>query len=474
LTKYACTIDANGITALSYAEILAGLQDDFRTIYGDDVYIETDSQDGQLLAVFAKAIDDGNQATIDAFNSFSPSKAQGAGLSSNVKLNGISRNVSSNSTVVVTLVGVVGTPINNGIVADALTGTNWALPTLVTIPSSGQIDVTATAVDLGAIRAEPGAITKIVTSVPNWQTVTNAGPAVPGAPVEIDAQLRRRQSKSTATPAQTVREAIYGGVANVPGVIRAQVYDNDKNTATIDGIPAHNIAVVVEGGDTTAVATQIAFRKPPGTPTYGNISIDVVDTHGVPNSINFFALIDVVVKPLLFISAQTGYVSSTADVIKQAVAYLLANQDIGVDSLIEDEIAPTARLKGTPAVEGTGLPQDQLDILSKTYKLTQAAQARSDMLVTGGPFAAGATAINVAHVTDIIAGKTCFLTLDNGSYWQVLISSVVGNTINFLGYAIPGGRSVNTGSLVYVVGDLIIAFKEATTALVTDVTVANV
>src|SRR4051794_209612 len=110
------TIDASGISAPTYAEILTSLQDSMRSIYGDDIYIEADSQDGQFLAILALAIKTANDASIDVYNSFRPGFAQGGGLSSVVKINGLKRLVPSNSSVVLTLIGQAGTIITNGFV----------------------------------------------------------------------------------------------------------------------------------------------------------------------------------------------------------------------------------------------------------------------------------------------------------------------------------------------------------------------
>ena len=93
------TIDANGVSAPSFADILSYLQAQYRAIFGDDVYLGNDSQDGQFLGIVAKAIHDSNSALVAAYNSFSPATGQGNGLSNNVKINGLARLVASNSTV---------------------------------------------------------------------------------------------------------------------------------------------------------------------------------------------------------------------------------------------------------------------------------------------------------------------------------------------------------------------------------------
>src|SRR5688572_6254967 len=103
LATLAATIAADGISAPTYEQILASLQESMRTVFGPDIYIEADSQDGQFLAILAQMIHDGNQADIATFNAFSPTYAQGIGLSSVVKINGIRRRASSFSTAVGTV-----------------------------------------------------------------------------------------------------------------------------------------------------------------------------------------------------------------------------------------------------------------------------------------------------------------------------------------------------------------------------------
>jgi len=237
------TVDANGISAPQFSDVLAYLQDQYRAIYGADVYLGNDSQDGQFLGVIAAAINDVNAAAVAVYNSFSPMTAQGNGLSSNVKLNGISRLVPTNSTVDVTIVGVAGTEIANGIVSDT-NRNKWNLPALVSIPLGGTVTVTATCQSLGAVAAQPGTVTKIETPTFGWQTVTNTAAAALGQPVETDAELRARQSKSVATPSQTVFEGIVGSVANIAGVNRIAGYENDTDATDSNGVPAHTIAIV--------------------------------------------------------------------------------------------------------------------------------------------------------------------------------------------------------------------------------------
>lgn len=340
-------VDENGFQYPDYPTVLAFLQDEYRAIYGADVYLEADSQDGQWIAVQALAIYDTLQVAAAVYNSFSPLTAQSDALSRNVKLNGIRRRVATFSQADLTIVGQVGTTIVNGQAEDTL-GQKWNLPASVVVPVSGEIVVTATAAEIGAVAAQAGSINKIATPTLGWQSVTNVLAAVAGNPVETDAELRRRQTVSTALPSLSVLDGTVGAVASLPGVTRFRGYENDSNVTDADGIPAHNIAIVVEGGDTQAIGNAIAAKKTPGTGTYGTTAVNTVDSYGIPNVINFFRPTEAVIGVQVTIEALAGYTTGFAALIAAAVAEHINSLDIGDDVLITKLYVP-ANLPGTAA-----------------------------------------------------------------------------------------------------------------------------
>lgn len=318
LTTLGPTITSTGISIPQYSDIYTSLQASFASIYGSDAYIAPDSADGQLLAVFAQAISDCNNACVGVFNQFSPATSQGAGLSSVVKINGLQRLVPTNSTVNVAIGGTVGTTITNGIVGDT-NGNQWNLPGSVLIPISGSVTVTATAVTIGALTAAPSTVTSIITPTLGWQTVINNASAVVGNPVETDAALRIRQSVSTEIAAESIVGSIYGALSNLTGVQQLKIFENDTGSTDSNGLPGHSISVVVEGGSATAIAQVIEQTKTPGTATYGSTSEIVTDPVGVPVTINFYVptqetvLVDVTIKAL------SGYVSTTGTAIVNSI-----------------------------------------------------------------------------------------------------------------------------------------------------------
>jgi uncharacterized phage protein gp47/JayE len=357
LATLAPTVSSTGISAPTYPEILESLKESFRQIFGNDSYLEADSQDGQLIAVFALAIHDSNQTAVAVYNSFRPDGAVGEGLSSVVKINGIARSVSTNSTADVTIIGQAGTVITSGIVTDT-NGNRWDLPATVTVPIGGEITVTATAQQQGDISAAANTITGIFTPTRGWQSVTNAAAATPGAPVETDAALRRRQTRAVSLPAQAVLASIYAGVSEVDGVTAVAIYENDTDATDANGIPEHSIALVVEGGTAAAIAAEIAQRKTPGTGTFGDVSVVVEDENGVPALIRFSRPTLVTITVEIEIEALSGYVSSTGTALVQAIADYISGLEIGADVYHSRLFCPANSAGSTYAINSIQISRD--------------------------------------------------------------------------------------------------------------------
>ena len=355
LPTLAAQISPTGITAPTYDDIYASLQASYQNIYGPDAYLEPDSQDGQLLAVFAAVVNDCNSSAIAVYNSFSPSTATGSALSSNVKINGLQRQSSSNSTVDVTIFGTAGTQIVNGIVQSVPQGDQWALPPTVNIPVGGSIDVTATALQPGAISAGPGVVTWIATPTQGWASVTNNAAATVGAAAETDAALRQRQTVSTSMPAQTPFEAMWAAIANVAGVTAVQGYENDTGGPDVNGIPGHSVAFVVAGGTDAAVAAAIAVNKL-GTGTYGTTQVVYTDQNGVSDVINFSrAQPGATLIAAVNLHPLPGYLNSIGQAVLAAMNAWVAGLPVGGDVYHFDLVAaarlPNSQGGGTYTIE---------------------------------------------------------------------------------------------------------------------------
>ncbi|KZQ64990.1 baseplate J/gp47 family protein [Klebsiella aerogenes] len=333
------TVTAEGISAPDYQTILSTVTGYFQQIYGSDAYIDPDSKDGQLIALVALAIHDANNTAIQVYNSFSPSTGIGVGLSSNVKINGIERREATNSTVDLLLTGTAGTSITNGSVKDA-NGVIWNLPPTVSIGIDGTIVATATCANSGAIAALAGTVNKINTPTRGWSSANNPLAATVGTAAEKDSELRIRQSQSVALPSLTPFEAVDGAIANIKGVSRHKLYENDQDVPDANGLPPHSIAAIVEGGDATEIANTIRGVKDQGTTPYGSTIISVPDKYGSPHPVGFSRPVDVPIFVSITIEPLTGYTSQVGNEIKAAVAAYINSLAIGANVVISRVYSP--------------------------------------------------------------------------------------------------------------------------------------
>lgn len=368
-------IDATGYHYPDYPTFQQWLIDQYKGIYGADVYLEPDSQDGQFLAILSKAIYDTAAIGASVYNSFSPLTAQGTGLARVVKINGLTKRTPSFSTVILTVVGSGGTVITDGIATDIL-NQQWILPAVVTIPGGGTIDVTATAAIVGFVTANANTVTNIFTPTNGWQTVNNAGAATPGDPVETDAQLRERQSISTSLPAQTVFDATLGSVSNVTGVTKVTGYENFTDSP-VDGISAHSICVVTVGGDGQTIADAIGAPKTPGTNPVGNTGpFTVYDSKGMPLSIYYSEAVTAEIQVTVTGTAGVGWSTDFVPLIKQAVADAINALPIGSIIFFSTLFIP-AYLLGTPS-------QGTYSITSITIGINSGMQSATDITLDTG------------------------------------------------------------------------------------------
>lgn len=335
MTYFKPYVDGTGLHIPTYNDILEDMIAAMKQIYGDDIYLDNSSPDYQLLSIFALKQSDTLQAMAYAYNARSPETAIGTSLDSVVKLNGIKRKTASQSTCQVKITGTPFTQIVDGAVRDRA-GLTWDLPSSVVINSSGTTYTVATCRTAGAVSALAGDIAQIETPTYGWVSVTNEVAAVLGNAQETDAQLRERQTISTANPSQTMLDGTKGVIAALKNVSRYAVYENDTNVSSVTednpyGLPAHSVTCVVEGGTDEDVAEAIFLHKGIGCYTNGDVEVQYTDQNDYINRVRFFRPVykDIFIK--VVIKKYTGYISTMTVKVREAVYNYLAALTIGSD-----------------------------------------------------------------------------------------------------------------------------------------------
>ena len=336
-------IDAAGLHISTYADTRDNLISTMKAIYGDDIYLDTDSQDYQMISAIADKHADLQMLGALLYNNRGPGAATGGGLDGVVKANGIRRKRAGHSLAVLTLQGTAGTIIYNGKAADKA-GNLWAISGVVTIPASGEIDAGAMCEKEGRIYADAETITRIMTPTQGWISVTNKAKAITGQETETDAELRARQAISVARPSRTVLLGTIGGIAELPDVTRYKVYENYTNIPDSHGIPGHSICAVVEGGENYSIAEEIYYRKTPGCGTYGDIQVAVTEEmEQNPMEcppMRFFRPRYIDVYVTVKVTPKAGFVNQTqAQIIENVTAYL-NSLEIGSDLVLSALYSP--------------------------------------------------------------------------------------------------------------------------------------
>lgn len=256
-------ITANGVTGTSLEEYKTLIEDGHRDI--DPAWnIEPESPDGLRIAMEAELLANLDEQVVMSYLSADPRSAVGEQLNRIGAFAGLTRQAATASTSTVTFSGVNGTSVPAGTkIRNSETDTLWATDSAVTI-SGGTASVGVTCQTPGAESAGIGDLSAMASTVGGVTAVTNAAPAILGRPEETDAQFRNRRNLSVSKPGNNQVDTIFAQIADVPGVSRLKIYENDESITDADGILPHSICIFVQGGADADIGNAIAAGKSPG------------------------------------------------------------------------------------------------------------------------------------------------------------------------------------------------------------------
>lgn len=347
-------ISSEGFKRKRLDQLLEELNDEVKAIFGDNFNVSPESPDGQINGVISESNANLWEIAEDSYNAFNPSAATGNTLSNLVQLNGITRLPATSSRAQLTLTGTAGTTIPAGsLISTNDTGDQFSTEADVTLDGAGNGSVFANAVNTGPITALADTITEIDTPITGWSTVTNSADAQLGTDEETDVQLRARREQSVARDAQAIIDAIFAGVANVPGVTQTVVLENDTDAVDSNGLPPHSFQVIAVGGVDEEIGDVIWLKKPAGILSFGNTTVQIIDSQGIPHDISFSrpTTIDIYVEVDLTTFAE--YPANGDELIKQAIVDY-ANGDLiaGRGFSLADDVIYTRLYTPINSVQG--------------------------------------------------------------------------------------------------------------------------
>jgi hypothetical protein len=126
-------------------------------------------------------------------------------------------------------------------------------------------------------------------------------------------------------------EAIVASLYEVDDVVRVSGVHNDTNATDADGIPAHSIAMVVDGGDVQEIAETIWKKKGEGVATFGDIRQDITDEFSNDYPVYFSRPTIKQIAVTITISQDHGYTTQKLPIIKKRIADFINALPIGED-----------------------------------------------------------------------------------------------------------------------------------------------
>ena len=316
-------IGENGLVTQDLNSILNdpdnGLIAKFMSIY-NLANIEQNSPDGQWLNILAQEKKDILDLITTYYNNLDVDRVVGIPQQILYKLNGLTINAYTYSYVYinvlisedVTLQGLddnidstegVGYTVADG------NGNRWILAQTQTL-SPGYYTLNFRAANLGAVTALPNTITVMETVLKGVTSVNNpASNYITGNDGETSAQFRRRRNLAMSVPSQGFTDSIESQMLNMSGVSQCKVYDNKTNSAA-DGIPAHGVWVIVEGGQSDNIGQIIYNNLPPGIPMKGTQEVDITKPNGETVTLKY----DLPTPATLYIKANVQAFDGSLDV----------------------------------------------------------------------------------------------------------------------------------------------------------------
>lgn len=343
-------VTPTGFVRKPLAQIIADVQANLQGLYGDQIDVSADGPFGQEIGILSAEIDNVWQLAEAVYDSGDPDGAEGPRLVSVCAVTGTLPKTPSPSTVTVTAIGTNGSPVPAGtqlqvagsgplfktlnaatiatltawataavkavdalvqnasgvyraiaITGDATTAAAGPGPTGTTLglpivdhnvtwlymgAGTAAVNIPSASLDNGAIIAAAGTLTVIATPVAGLLLGNNAFDAVPGVAVETPAELRLRRMQELQLGGEGGVGSIRAALLEVAAVTAAIVLENVTNATDGNGLPAHSVMAVVEGGADADVAA-VVFTKGGGIATAGSTSVSVPDVAGGTHVVNF-------------------------------------------------------------------------------------------------------------------------------------------------------------------------------------------
>ncbi|WP_334320360.1 baseplate J/gp47 family protein [Gilliamella apicola] len=265
-------ISENGIQIDDLYTIQNRLVDAFKSIYGDDVNLDSDTPDGQLLGLFSQELANVHQAVSFIVQMLDPYQATGQWLEQRAMYAGITRITASYSyidDVIITGTPKTTVPINS-IYIDK-NKNKWVTTEAITLNDLGSARTKFRSLELGNYIINSLEEFTPSTIIVGIERVTANSNSYGGVDEETDEQLLNRFMLSHSINNFDDRQGLQSALLNIIGVSKCIVYENFTNNTDEKGVPPHSLNAVILGGSDEKIAEVITKNKIGGCGLFGQI-----------------------------------------------------------------------------------------------------------------------------------------------------------------------------------------------------------
>lgn len=287
-------VTENGIVVKTATELETELVEGFKEIYGKDINLDSNTQDGQRIGLLVQMGADLRELAKEVYNCGNPDYCRGPVQDVRFKINNITRKGGTFTIVPITIkvkstVTLNGLDANyNNVNATAYgasdnSGNQYFLIDTVTL-EKGEHTLPFRAQKIGLVQPVIGTIVNQITIKTEVESViNNSAPTSYGVTQESDESFALRREKSPENRSQNGIDAMRSQLLELDGVTEAYVYahdyENHPDEPDADGIKPHYIWAIVEGGANSEIATVI-YANAGGAGMKGNVKLAIPTTSG--------------------------------------------------------------------------------------------------------------------------------------------------------------------------------------------------
>ena len=260
-------------------------------------------------------------------NQFDPRNAVGVFQDALASIYFLERKVAVPTFVTCQAFGAYGTVIPYGALVQDANGYTYTNTAVATINANGMATIYVRCTETGAVEVPAGTLNKIITTVPGWDSVTNAASGVTGRAEETQAAFESRRAASVAKNAHGSVAALFGTLAELKNVSAVLVLENVTSTPTVlNGVTVsgHSVYISIYGGDNTDIARAIYNKLDAGCGTNGDTLVTYNpasdNAEDQPDALyRYYIKRPTATETAIKVTVEDAQATALTDAIKQAV-----------------------------------------------------------------------------------------------------------------------------------------------------------